>query len=263
VTAGPGHAEIRDATNRLCRGGDSGDVDASAMTGEIAAAGLTQADALRLGRVLRALAAAGLIKECYVFLRQPPDGGGVVARIEPIPMDQAQGKARELLDELVGRGVEPGPMVRAMANAPALLRGYLDLSRAMKRSQLDRRIIERINLAVHEALGCDYCLVAHTRAARGLGVPEDEIQLARQGTSRDPAIAEIVAFARQVLAAPADIGDDALDRLHAQGYSDEQIAEVAGLVSLQLLTGSFNLIAGIHASAEGLREMAPRQAAGS
>src|SRR5215207_9551497 len=50
-----------------------------------------------------------------------------MARIDPIPIDQAEGKARELLDELVQRGGEPGPMVRAMANAPALLRGYLDL----------------------------------------------------------------------------------------------------------------------------------------
>src|SRR5215217_7101479 len=99
------------------------------------------------------------------------DGGGVVARIEPIAMEQAQGKARELLDELVERGGEPGPMVRAMANAPALLRGYLDLTRAMKRSHVDRRITERINLAVHEWLSCDYCLVAHTRRppARGAG----------------------------------------------------------------------------------------------
>jgi uncharacterized peroxidase-related enzyme len=165
--------------------------------------------------------------------------------------------ARELLDEVVERGGQPGPMVRAMATAPALLRGYLDLSRAMKRSHVARATTERINLAVHESLGCDYCLVAHTRAARQLGVPEDEIQLAREGTSRDPAIAAIVAFARQVLAAPAEIGDEDLDRLHAHGYSDEEIAEVAGLVSLQLLTGAFNLIAGIHASAEALREIAP------
>jgi AhpD family alkylhydroperoxidase len=178
-----------------------------------------------------------------------------VARIEPIPMDQAQGKARELLDELVERGGEPGPMVRAMANAPALLRGYLDLTRAMKRSHIDRRITERINLAVHEWLRCDYCLVAHTRAARRLGVPDNEIQLARQGTSNDPAIAAILAFAQQVLAAPAEIGDADVDRLHAHGYRDEQIAEVAGLVSLQLLTGAFNLIAGIHASDEALREL--------
>src|SRR5215208_1880905 len=184
------------------------------------------------------------------------DGGGDVARIEPIPMDQAQGRARELLDELVERGGEPGPMVRAMANAPALLRGYLDLTRAMKRSHIDRRITERINLAVHEWLSCDYCLVAHTRAARQLGVSEEEIQLARHGTSRDPAIAAIVAFAQQVLAAPAEIGDADLERLHAHGYRDEQIAEVAGLVSLQLLTGAFNLIADIHASPEALAEIA-------
>lgn len=185
-----------------------------------------------------------------------------MARIEPIPIDLARGKARELLDELVERGSEPGPMVRAMANAPALLRGYLDLTRAMKRSHIDRRVTERINLAVHEWLGCDYCLVAHTRAARGLGVPDSEIGLARQGTSIDPAIAAIVAFAQQVLAAPAEIGDPDLDRLRGHGYRDEQIVEVAGLVSLQLLTGAFNLIAGVHASAEALQELTPSTGGG-
>lgn len=181
-----------------------------------------------------------------------------MARIQPIPMDNAHGKAAELLDELVQRGGEPGPMVRAMANAPALLRGYLDLSRAMKRSHIDRRITERINLAVHEWLSCDYCLVAHTRAARQLGVPDSEIQLARQGTSSEPAIAAIVAFAQQVLAAPAEIAEADVERLRGHGYRDEQIAEVAGLVGLQLLTGAFNLIAGIHAPAEALAELTPR-----
>src|ERR687893_3300954 len=175
-----------------------------------------------------------------------------MARIDPIPMDQAEGKARELLDELVQRGGEPGPMVRAMANAPTLLRGYIDLTRAMKRSHIDRRIVERINLAVHEWLNCDYCLVAHTRAARKLGVPDSEIQLARQGTSSDPAIAAIVTFAQQVLAAPAEIGDADIQCLRAHGYRDEQIAEVAGLVGLQLLTGGVYLTAGAHPPARGV-----------
>ena len=68
-------------------------------------------------------------------------------RIEPIEHSQATGRARELLDELASHGGEPGPMVLTMANAPALLRGYLDLNRAMKRMHLDRRITERISLA--------------------------------------------------------------------------------------------------------------------
>ena len=114
--------------------------------------------------------------------------------------------------------------IGAVENAPALLRGYLDLTRAIKR-HIDRRIAERINLAVHEWLSCDYCLVAHTRAARKLGVPDSEILLARQGTSRDPAIAAIVAFAQQVLAGPAEITDADIGRLHERGYRDEQLAE--------------------------------------
>jgi AhpD family alkylhydroperoxidase len=164
-----------------------------------------------------------------------------VARIDPIPMEQAEGKARELLDELVQRGGEPGPMARAMANAPALLRGYLDLTRAMKRSHLDRRIIERISLAAQEWLGCEYCIAAHTRAARRLGLSDREIELARQGTSTDPKVAAIVAFGQQVIAAPAEVTDAQVDELRAFGYRDEQIAEVVGMVSLQLLTGGFNL----------------------
>jgi uncharacterized peroxidase-related enzyme len=170
-----------------------------------------------------------------------------MARIEPIDINEAEGRAKELLDELAARGGEPGPMVRAMASAPALLRGYLDLNRAMKRSHLDRRITERISLAVHEWLGCDYCLAAHTRAARELGLSETDIELARQGTATEPKVAAIVAFGQQVIAAPAEVTDEQIEGLREHGYSDEQIAEVVGLVSLQLLTGAFNLVAGIHA----------------
>jgi uncharacterized peroxidase-related enzyme len=175
-----------------------------------------------------------------------------MARIEPLDLSEARGRAQEHLDELAARGGEPGPMVRTMARAPALLRGYLDLNRAMKRSHLDRRITERIALAVHEWLGCDYCLAAHTRAAAKLGLSDADIALARQGTATDPGVAAMVAFGQQLIAAPAEVTDEQLDELRDHGYSDEQIAEVVGLVALQHLTGSFNLVAGIHAPTASL-----------
>jgi uncharacterized peroxidase-related enzyme len=184
-----------------------------------------------------------------------------MSRIEPIDLNQATGKAKELLDELAGRGGAPGPMVRAMANAPALLRGYLDLNRAMKRTRLDRRIVERINLAVHEWLGCEYCLVAHTRAARQLGLTDADIELARRGTATDPRVAAMVAYGRQIIVAPGGITDAQIDELHAHGYTDEQIAEVVGLVSLQLLTGGLNLVAGIEPAPEDLSELTSRRSA--
>ena len=166
-------------------------------------------------------------------------------RIEPINRTDARGRTRELLDELAARGSEPGPMVLAMANAPALLRGYLDLNRAMKRMHLDRRISERISLAVQEWLGCAYCIAAHSDAAHALGLSDTDIELARQGTATDPKVAAIVAFAQQVAAAPAEIADNDVETLRRLGYRDEQIADVVGLVALNVLTGSFNLVAGI------------------
>jgi uncharacterized peroxidase-related enzyme len=161
------------------------------------------------------------------------------------PVESAEGPAKALLDDYAARGGQPGPMVRAMANAPALLRGYMDLNRALKRTRLDRRIVERINLAVHEWLGCEYCLVAHTRAARALGLDDAEIERARDGGASDPAVAAIVAFARRLITAPADVDDAQIAALRGHGYGDDQIADVAGLVALQQLTGAFNLAAGI------------------
>ena len=181
-------------------------------------------------------------------------------RIEPIEISAATGAAAELLQELSSRGGEPGPMVRAMANAPVVLRSYLDLNRAVKRSHIDRRVSERVNLAVHEWLGCAYCLAAHTRAARELGLSELDIELARQGTATDPKVAALVAYGQQLIAAPGEVTDEQVTGLREYGYTDEQIAEIVALVALQLLTGAFNLVAGIE-PANNDESPSPRKAA--
>jgi AhpD family alkylhydroperoxidase len=183
-----------------------------------------------------------------------------MARIKPIEINAATGRAVELLEELASRGGEPGPMVRAMANAPVVLRSYLDLNRAVKRGHIDRRVTERVNLAVHESLGCAYCLAAHTRAARELGLSELDIELARQGTATDPKVAALVAYGQQLIAAPGEVTDEQVTGLREYGYTDEQIAEVVALVALQLLTGAFNLVAGIE-PANNDESPSPRKAA--
>ena len=166
-------------------------------------------------------------------------------RLPLIDFDTASGAVKQTLEELSRRG-PVGPMVRGMANSSAVLRGYLELTRAMKRSHLDRRVSERVSLAVQEWLGCDYCIAAHSEAARKLGLTERDIDLARQGTATDAKIAALVAFGQQVAAAPAEVTDDQVDALRALGWRDEQIADVVGLVALNVLTGSFNLVAAIH-----------------
>ena len=105
-----------------------------------------------------------------------------------------------------------------------------------------------VALAAQEWIGCEHCLAAHTAAALKLGFSDRDVALARQGTATDPAVAASVGFGQQVIAAPADITDADVERLRAHGYSTEQIIEVVGIVSLMLLTGAFNLVAGLEPS---------------
>ena len=167
-------------------------------------------------------------------------------RLPPLTPETATGKAQEALTDIYQRHGSAGPMVRAMANSPALLRGYLDLSRATKRIKLDRALSERVSIAVQAEIGCDYCLLAHREAARAAGVGEDEIAQAIDASSSDERVEALLEFAVAVLRQPAAIEDHDLEHLRALGYSDNQIADTVALVALNQLTGSFNLVAGLH-----------------
>lgn len=68
---------------------------------------------------------------------------------------------------------------------------------------------------------------------------------AREGGSADAAVAALVGFGLRVLTAPATVSDEEVDALRAHGYRDREIADVVGVVALNVLTGSFNLVADI------------------
>lgn len=157
----------------------------------------------------------------------------------------AVGAARDMLGELVERHGQVGDMVRTMANSPAVLGGYLQLSKAIKRAKLDRGISERISIAVQVEQGCQTCLDSHIAAARSLGIDDAEIERARRGTSGDPVIAPMVAYGLQVYVEPTGITADQIEELRGLGYSDRVIADVVGVVALNVLTGAFNLVAGL------------------
>lgn len=177
--------------------------------------------------------------------RNRPSSTSSPPRFRPLTPNDAEGKAAELLGELVGRHGQVGDMVATMAHSPAVLAGYLGLSRAMKRAALDRGLTERVSIAVQAGLGCRTCLEAHMEAARGLGLGDDEIESARTGRSADPRAAALLDFAMKVFAAPVTVTDDDVVALLAHGYSEREIVDVVGIVALNQLTGSFNLVAGL------------------
>jgi alkylhydroperoxidase family enzyme len=88
-------------------------------------------------------------------------------------------------------------------------------------------------------------LDSHVDAARAVGVDEQEIERARSGTSANPATAAIIALALQIYREPTSITDDQITAVRDHGFSDHEIIDVVGIVALNILTGAFNLVAGL------------------
>jgi uncharacterized peroxidase-related enzyme len=166
-----------------------------------------------------------------------------MSRIHQIVPESATGKARELLDAVKGKlGLVPN-MTRAMANAPAVLEGYLSLSGALGKGALSAKDRERIALAVGQANGCEYCLAAHSTIGKMVGLTADQILDSRRGTSVESKSAAIVQFARQVLDKQGRLSDADLADARIAGLDDAAIAEVVGNVALNIFTNYFNHVA--------------------
>lgn len=135
-------------------------------------------------------------------------------------------------------------LTRAMANSPALLRGYLSLLSHLDGGALPRSTRERIAIAVAQSNGCSYCLSAHSYTGqRVAGLSAEQVGAARKGDADEPKTAAILAFAVAVNERRGQIQDSDLEAAHRAGVSDAEIAETIGHVALNVLTNYFNNVA--------------------
>jgi AhpD family alkylhydroperoxidase len=137
-------------------------------------------------------------------------------------------------------------MVRAMANSPALLHGYLGLYGALSSGHLQPEVREKIALAVARRNGCDYCTAAHTFVATHvLRLDPETIETARAGRDhQDPAADAALVLATQLIDGRGALTEDQWDAARAD-LDDEEIAEVVGHVALNVLTNYFNRAADV------------------
>jgi uncharacterized peroxidase-related enzyme len=164
-----------------------------------------------------------------------------VSRLPLVDPATATAPLGDLFTEVQRRVGATINMTRAMANSPALLKGYLDLSAALNRGVLDAATRERIALTVAQANTCAYCLSAHSYLAEHVArLDQDEITAARKATASDPKTAAILAFAAAVNDGRGSITDDDLAAARAAGLSDEELAETIGQVALNVLTNYLN-----------------------
>jgi uncharacterized peroxidase-related enzyme len=164
-------------------------------------------------------------------------------QVEPT---EAVGETATLLAEVrKSLGSVPN-MAKAMANSPALLKGYMGLHSALAGGALPAAVRERLALATAEYNRCAYCLSAHTLLARNVAkLDRDEIERARQAESADPHAAALLALSDAIASGRGTIDETAIKAARAAGVTDAEIAEVIGNLALNILTNYFNIVADV------------------
>ena len=162
----------------------------------------------------------------------------------PASIEESPAAAQPLLEAVKKQlGVVPN-LFRLVGTSPAALEGFLGLSGALAKGQLEAATRGRIALAVAESNGCDYCLSAHSYLGKNLiKLSDAEMAANRGGGSTDKKAAAAVRFAKEVVKTRGHIADADLKAVRDAGYSNAQIIEIVLHVALNTLTNYVNVVA--------------------
>lgn len=164
-----------------------------------------------------------------------------MSRIEQITLQNAQGKAKELLTiakENIGAEIN---LIGVFANAPAALEGYLSFNTALSTGVLDPTVREKIAVAIAGYNRCNYCASAHTFIGGKQGISKEELTANLTGDSMDSKSAAALTFAVQLAEKRGQITESEILSVRDAGYSDEEIIEILSHVALNTFTNYFNV----------------------
>jgi len=160
-----------------------------------------------------------------------------VAKVKYVEKEEAPAEIAALYDQIEkGFGMVPN-VIKAMANSPSLLQGFMPYLRAvLGPSRVEAPLKELAILTTTKLNGCSYCTAHHTVLARRAGVDEDKIQAVPDETA--PVFTDkeraVVRFAKEVTKNVA-ASDEAIEEVRK--HFDE-----GQLVELNLVVGCFNVL---------------------
>jgi len=135
-------------------------------------------------------------------------------------------------------------LLAGMAEAPALLEGYMILAGIFDKTDLteiERQIILMTNNRLN---GCTYCMAADTTISQGAGVPADVIEALRSGTPiADPKLEALRVFAEIINETRGWPTEGQVNALLAAGYTRQTALEVILGTSLKVMSNYNNHIA--------------------
>jgi len=164
-------------------------------------------------------------------------------RLNSVFPDQAEGRVKQLLNNVRQVfGAVPNTAA-VMANSPAVLESFLAFSQAMAQARIGEKLHTQVKLTASEANACQYCLSAVTAIATSAGLSADEILAGRTSTSEDLRTNAALQFARAVMDNRGKVSDEQLLSIREAGFDDSAIVEIVASVVLGCFTNFLNKVA--------------------
>lgn len=137
-----------------------------------------------------------------------------------------------------------------MAEAPAILEGYITLAGIFAKTDLSETERQIILMTNNRLNGCNYCMAAHTSISQVAGVPTNVIEALRTNTPiSDPKLEALRQFAETVNLSRGYLADKDVQAFLDAGYTQQTVLEVVLGTSLKVLSNYTNHITGTQVDA--------------
>lgn len=168
-----------------------------------------------------------------------------MARIAPVDEGQADDRTRALLERIRTDWGRSWNVAGGLANNPAVLEGFMALSRAQSRSGLTDAERELVAIEMARVNGCPYCVPAHRFAAAEMGLDRAAMDRASCGEDlpgKGPE-AVLLRLVRRLAATGGKLGDGEFQAFQDQGVTPAKMIAVIGEMAVSTLTNTFNRLA--------------------
>lgn len=132
-----------------------------------------------------------------------------------------------------------------MAEAPALLEGYLSLMTIVGKTDLTETERQIILMTNNRLNGCEYCMAAHTTLSQMANVADDVIEALRAGTAiADSKLEALRQFSIVVNETRGYPSDAQIQVFLNAGYTQQTVLEVVLATAFKVLSNYTNHITG-------------------
>ncbi|RMF16957.1 MAG: carboxymuconolactone decarboxylase family protein [Alphaproteobacteria bacterium] len=136
-------------------------------------------------------------------------------------------------------------VLKVMAEAPALLEGYMTLSGIFDKTSFSPAERQLILLAAARTERCHYCVAAHSWAAEMAGLPKAVVEAVREGReiADDPRLESLRRFVTHLVSRQGFADAEEIEAFLAGGFTRAQALEIVLGVALKVMSTWTNHLA--------------------